>query len=247
MSKNRCVTHGRLMARYTGAYEEFPLQEGVAYRVGDAYFLNTSLENALAGEFISSFDVDYAYIDPPWGTSLVKAFYTRAGLIEDQPTFARFLRFFLRHLRGVRRDIFIEMGLRETPKLIQELESDGAKVKRVWPITYYRSRPCSLLQVYYNESVLNLGDTPNGRDDSETPFIVAEAIKEKSMILDTCTGQGLTAKATIKNGHKFVGVELHPRRLARAVRLINKLTGEPLKEYKWTPRKTQHQNKHSQE
>lgn len=45
-------------------------------------------------------------------------------------------------------------------------------------------------------------------------------------LFDPCAGRGLTAKAAIQEGLNFIGVELHPRRLAWAIKYAVEATGE---------------------
>ena len=71
----------------------------------------------------------------------------------------------------------------------------------------------------------------NGLDDEETPFIaIKESTKDGDIVLDCCTGRGLTFVASVKNNRKFIGTELSPNRVSVSLRKIKDITGqEPTK------------------
>ena len=58
----------------------------------------------------------------------------------------------------------------------------------------------------------------NGMDDEHTPGIAIEhSSEEGDWVFDPCTGLGCTARHAQRLGRRFLGLELHPRRLANTL------------------------------
>jgi len=50
--------------------------------------------------------------------------------------------------------------------------------------------------------------------------------ENRPTLFDACTGKGLTTQAALQTGLRFVGTELHPRRLAWAIKRAANYTGQ---------------------
>ena len=61
-----------------------------------------------------------------------------------------------------------------------------------------------------------------GLDQRWRKATVRAAVHEGDHVLDACCGHGLTAKMALKAGRRFVGYELNPARLERAIVLAER-------------------------
>jgi hypothetical protein len=85
---------------------------------------------------------------------------------------------------------------------------------QVWGITYYKKNPCYLIRG--GQVLLDPHFDFTGRDDEHTPALAIEA-EHPAIVVDLCTGRGLTLLAAHKYGAAFCGIELNKRRLAVAI------------------------------
>ena len=218
--------------QYGDAHESYPIEVSEGWAVGEHLFIcadiHTGSGQATLAHFIDT--PDYAYVDPPWTQGVFQGFYTKAGY-SDKVNFLSFLETLCYTLVDVRYDCFIEMGKDNVEQLIQLIESSHGEIVNHSFITYYNDRPCRLLQAVWGEMTLLTLNEMSGLDDAITPFKAAKLIRAKAgtgaTLFDPCAGKGLTAKAAIQEGLNFIGVELHPRRLAWAIKYAVEATGEP--------------------
>jgi len=218
----KTIHKGREVWRYGDAFEQYPVEEDVPIEVNGHHMMCGSITDLNIRQWLTGFNIDYAYVDPPWNQGNISSFYTKAGM-EDRPEFWNFIDHLISVLKNVRYDCFIEMGDEHIEAFKTSIEQSGGRVINDWRIYYYKTRPCRLVQATWNESKVLLEDSEIvDQDDEKTPMIVLSKLPEPSVILDACTGLGLTATTAHELGHRFVGVELNPRRLAHAVKGVSK-------------------------
>jgi len=210
---------------YGDVHKDYPIQLGERWAVGNSEFICVDLNTLDEAPFPS---VDYCYVDPPWNQSAMQSYYTKAGR-SDKADFKGFIPHLFRLLSAVKYDVFIETGKQQLKFLQAEIQRSGGNTINVWNTTYYETRPCFVVRAYWNEHNLESLDL-EGMDDGMTPYAVAQAVAEidsGSTIYDACTGMGLITAATVVNGLRFVGTELHPYRMAWAIKKAVELTGLP--------------------
>ena len=221
---------------YGDAHESYPIKLNECWTIGDHEFYCVTLHDL--NELPSAKEIDYAYVDPPWNQSNIQSFYTKAER-EELAYFRKFIPHLCKLLSAVKDDVFLEMGKQELQYLIREVEKSGGEVLDTWNITYYRKSPCYLLRVCWGTPQLtdsiHAGLDFEGMDEEYTPAHVAQAIAKISVkedptnrptLFDACTGRGLTTQAALQAGLQFIGTELHPRRLAWAIKRASNYTGQ---------------------
>jgi hypothetical protein len=192
----------------------YPVQPGDVWRAGPHVIACGDLEAGDGLRLIDRFGVpDVVYSDPPWNDGNAGAFRTKAAM-PRKVDFTQFLRALLNVVRTARRDVFLEMGLAKTPLLMDLIAQHGGQVMRCWSITYYRRHPCALLHLrWQGESAVVDGLT--GMDDDDTPAAALGAcLRASDVVMDPCTGRGLTAFTVATAGRTFMGLELSPWRMS---------------------------------
>ena len=207
------------MWEYGKVWEDYPIEVGQVWEIGDHRVRAGDLMDDDAFEWVLNQDADFMYVDPPWNQALISGFYTKAGRRGEGPDFWEFMERVVEVARSVKYTAWIEMGNQNIDRLKALVETRGGTVTDDWAVTYYRTHPSRLIQVSWNDYVV-LGLALYGVDDGMLPYRVCEALPTGSRVLDVCAGRGLTAKAALKSGHTFIGLELHPRRLAHAIQRV---------------------------
>ena len=221
---------------YGDAHESYPISRNEIWSVGDYEFKCVNLYDIDKIPFNGN--IDYAYLDPPWNQTNLQSFHTKAEL-SQWVSFRKFIPHLCNLLSEVKHDVFIEMGKQRLGFLMQEIEKSGGEVLNVWNITYYKKRHCRLVRACWGTPQLTdsiyAGLDFEGMDDEKTPLHVARAIakitvmedpENRPTLFDACTGKGLTTQAALQTGLRFVGTELHPRRLAWAIKRAANYTGQ---------------------
>lgn len=203
--------------KYGDAGDRWPVQVGDIWKAGPHILACGDLERGAADELLDRFgEPDLTYTDPPWNAGNARAFRTKAGV--GRPVdFDHLLVCILRAAARTKRSVFMETGMKQRDQLIRHAEEAGAQVKAISTITYYRKRPCLLFQLDWTgkEPVV---EGLSGMDDDDTPGAGLGALKrEGDLVFDPCLGRGLTVRTTHGIGLRFLGSELHPRRMACAL------------------------------
>ncbi len=171
---------------------------------------------------------DVTYTDPPWGQGLLTMFATGAGTTPRLPWPAfldRLARTVVAHTKQGG-PLFIEMGTRWEEDLRWALWREGL-VPRVelsrWEVTYgglKKPRPSLLFLVGSGGGRVVMPDPPHGQ--AVTRAALAPFVGPGTVVLDPCTGLGMTARVTVELGGVFRGVELNPARLERTVEWLRR-------------------------
>ena len=160
---------------------------------------------------------DVSYTDPPWGPGLLTSFATMAKITPRLP-WRGFVDELARILVAATKPggpIFVEMGTRWEKDVLSSFGLLGFPLRRRWEVTYGPNkapRP-SLLLLFGADVDVTLPTPPHG--EPVTRAALAAVVREGSVVLDPCTGHGMTARVTHSLGGCFRGVELNPERLER--------------------------------
>lgn len=206
--------------RYGDAWEQFPMQMGEVWRVGEqsrvmAWNLMDGLPNFMRA-------ADLLVIDPPWSTGNLKSFYTKAGR-SDYQEYTRFLdALFVRIQEIAPTTLYLEMGNQHVEMVYERLPFP---IKQRWPVVYYRKNPCWFLRGSHNAADHDF----TGMDEARMIGLIAQ-IEHYQVIGDLCMGRGLVGMAAFKQGKPFVGTELNPRRLACLLQKVAKAGGEVVRD-----------------
>lgn len=168
---------------------------------------------ALMGEDLA----DVVYSDPPWGPGNQQYWHThnKRGSV-PQTDWPGFLRAFCCACAAFARaeaPVFVEMGERWAEDLARAMAQEGLLLQREWSITYGSPpRPNRLLLFGLHDHPIDLGSDRHG--PPVTARILEAIVRPGMLVLDPCTGKGMTARNAHRLGGHFRGCELNPRRLA---------------------------------
>jgi hypothetical protein len=211
-----CADLGVSMWRYeSSGGTRYPVRPGEVWRADHHMIACGDLEQGDGVRLIERFGrpPDLTYCDPPWNNGNCAAFRTKAG-VPRKVFFTDFLNALLIVARTTRRDVFLEMGNVNAPHLINLAEQSGGQLIRRWSITYYRKHPCTLIQLRFHGQGDDAPDL-TGMDDDDTPVAALQACaRPGDVIMDPCTGRGLTAATAAYPDRTFIGLELSPWRMS---------------------------------
>ena len=211
---------------YGKAGDIYPVRVGEVWEVGDATFLCGDITKMPS---LASWDYGLFYCDPPWNQGNMRSFRTKAALHDKMP-FLEFVRAFARLAARSRGESYMESSIHDKPEspFFPAFRDVGLRQIGSWIGTYYGRSPMSLTRwVRAGAAPVKAADALNltGVDDEHMPDKVLAAYPPMT-VFDPCVGQGLTARAAYRTGHRFIGVELHPRRLADALMRQADLVGQ---------------------
>ena len=172
-----------------------------------------SVEALLGGE-----RADVIYSDPPWGPGNQQYWHTHnaRGSVPrtDWPGFlAAFCGVCAQH-RTHEAPVFVEMGMRWVDELDAAMAHAGLRQQRRWAITYGpKSKPLPVTLSLYGPQDLPIDLGADMHGEPVTRTILSAVVTPGMVVLDPCTGKGMTARWTHRLGGCFRGNELNPRRL----------------------------------
>lgn len=161
---------------------------------------------------------DVIYSDPPWGPGNQKYWHTmnRRGS-KPRTSWESFLCSFASVCAQHRKPtapVFVEMGLRWTDDLDDAMERVGIKMVRRWTILYGpRKKPLKNTVALYGAPCPPISLPEPRHGEPVTAAILESVISSGDIVLDPCTGKGMTARATHRFNGYFFGAELNPSRL----------------------------------
>ena len=205
---------------YGDSWEKYPIEPGELWRErgNGSLVMAHDLFNGLPAHMR---EADLIYCDPPWNTSNINAFYTKAG-IQQTREFHSFADLLFTSIMAIHPGVcYIEIGKQNLKLFEAELKLMYPYVQ-TWEVTYYkRNRSYLLRGGKYGFSQTNF----TGMDDMHTPR-AAMMTEQFTCVGDLCMGRGLTGTAAYRLGKRFVGTELNKRRLAVLIDEVAKLGGE---------------------
>ena len=205
---------------YGNAIERHPIQEGQT-----AIFDNGSMvkvHNIFDPLPNIMLNADLIFVDPPWNLGNLNAFYTKADRTDYQDSFEKFYKRLFECIAEISpKTCYIEVGK-------EYLAEFNVEAKRIYKhVTFYNSS-------YYHRKenicyVIRAGKRkklPLDYMDEEDIIEWICANEEYDCIGDLCMGRGLVGLNAYKNGKRFVGTELNPKRLAVLLERITDLGGK---------------------
>lgn len=172
---------------------------------------------------------DVIYSDPPWGPGNQQYWHTmRERGARPRTSWDEFLDTFCRvcaKFRKPRAPVFVEMGIRWTDQLDEAMLRAGLRRQRQWAITYgpkSQPRPNTLTLYGPHDIAIELPSPPHG--EPVTRSVLVAVVRPGALVLDPCTGLGMTSRIAHALGARFRGTEMNAARLARTRERLQKLT-----------------------
>jgi hypothetical protein len=169
------------------------------------------------------------YSDPPWGPGLLQMFATMNEPGSSPVVgWAQFLATFCAICAAYRAPfapVFVEMGVQWVDQLDGVMGQHGLRNQRRWAVTYgskKNPRPSTVSLYGEYDIPIDLPSPPHG--EPVTKAILSAVVKPGDIVLDPCTGLGMTARITHKLGGHFRGAELNPKRMEATVAWLRSRT-----------------------
>ena len=163
---------------------------------------------------------DVIYSDPPWGPGMLRTFATmNSPGSSPRLGWGSFLGSFCRSVADFRKPdapVFVEMGNRWTKDLCDAMAGEGLYWMRTWEVTYGSKsdpRPSALMLFGPHDVGVTMPSVPHG--EAVTVAALSAVVQPETIVLDPCTGLGMTARVTHRLGGQFRGTELNASRLER--------------------------------
>ena len=213
-----------------------PVKRQTAYKVGEHVLACADMELPATHEFLRAHAAEVVYSDPPWGANLATGFRTIAAKHTGDESFKhkvdypKLLADSASLFASIPGTVFLESGNGDEQLFKDVMAEAGSHLIRRWGVTFYRRDPSVLMQFSMNGNDDFALDV-TGMDDSYLPEVVLSQYQPGMTVLDPFCGFGLTGAAAHIHGHRFVGCELNPRRLAEALQKLSSLTQSPIVRY----------------
>ena len=204
--------------KYGDAGDRWPVKVGDIWQAGPHMLACGDIEQGAAVELVMKARECpvMTYVDPPYTPALATGFRTKAG-VPRKVDFQALMRDIIRAVGITKGPVLMEMGRQYADEVTALVEQDGGIVVSRWDITYFKKNPAVLLQLGFGHRE-PMGDLFSGMDDELTPTVaIAAGSTPDALVFDPCTGRGGTCRAAHQLSRRFLGLELHPRRLACAL------------------------------
>lgn len=170
---------------------------------------------------------DVIYSDPPWGPGNQQYWHTmRERGAAPRTSWSDFLAAFCVACATHRRPdapVFVEMGPRWLDELDTAMRSVGLVKQRQWSILYgakKKPHPNAVTLYGPTDIAIDLPDPPFG--EPVTRAILGAVVTPGMVVLDPCTGLGMTARIAHTLGASFRGTEMNAVRLERTAAWLRK-------------------------
>jgi hypothetical protein len=209
----------------------YPVQPGETWRTDHVTIHCNDLAQGAAA-FFDTLNEQPAlcYVDPPWTPSLASGYRTKASVPVRRAHFHALITEIVR--AGARAGgLCVEIGLSQF-EMVRQVVVQQPKFQTVnsCDITYYRRHPGKLIVAATLDQAAPYQDSlPHNMDDEFTPhWAIRQFTQPGKLVIDPCTGRGLTALYSVRLNRRFAGTELNPHRVSVALtRLRDAGDGEP--------------------
>jgi predicted RNA methylase len=156
---------------------------------------------------------DIVYSDPPWGPGNLRYWRTHNGEPDHEVNWNNFLRTFCKVVaNSIKPDshVFVEMGIRWVDQLAEFMAEHNIQELERWTCVYSAQK---LPNILWHAGPEKLPVDPTGLGAVKmTNMVLASIAKPGALVFDPCCGKGMTARCAVRNGMRFAGVELNPKR-----------------------------------
>lgn len=201
----------------------YSVADGDVWKVGRHRFVcSDAVLTPNLASLVSLYRPDVLYADPPWSNGQAKQFRTlndqgplpydwteifKAVLALVPPTTPRWI-----------------VGDRYSVETVRKM-LDGAHYYS-WPLPAF-STPSVVARLHYSgPTPWHDGNPFTGLKDQRLPEeIIRRCSPEKAIVLDPCSGLGITSRCAERLGRASLNNEVSPHRVSAAIRKMEKLTG----------------------
>lgn len=202
---------------YGNAYLRHPIDVGQVAVFEDGSMAKVHNIFDPSPEFMQQ--ADLVFVDPPWNLGNLNTFYTKAGREDKQDSFERFYKRLFECIAEIgARTCYVEVGKEYLAEFVLEM-------KRLYnAVTFYNS-------TYYHrkENICYVVRGAAKRKKLPLDYMDEEDIiawicehEDYSCVGDLCMGRGLVGVHARRNGKRFVGTELNPKRLSVLLERLHK-------------------------
>lgn len=203
---------------YDGSIFKYPMKKGELWICGDSKVMINSLYDGLP-EFMK--EADCIFVDPPWNLGNENSFRTKADIEEKSKDFSLFLDKLFEGINEINpHTLYVEFSVKDIGEIERRI-GNRYKFIDIYDVTYYKKHPCKILRASDHMPKMNF----IGIDELDVIALICKN-EEFNCIGDICMGRGNVGIQAFKNGRKFVGTELNPKRLAVMVNKIAEMGGE---------------------
>lgn len=194
--------------------------------VGHHRLLCGDLTDGAVSRLMGDERADVIYSDPPWGPGNQKYWHTqRERGAAPRTSWPDFLAAFARAVAAHRKPtapVFVEMGLRWLDDLTAAMREVGLPLMGDWHITYGPTgKPLPNRLMVFGVAVdVAIPVPPHG--EPITNAALSAVVNPGDIVLDPCTGLGMTARITHALGGRFRGCEMNAARLAHTEAWLRK-------------------------
>jgi hypothetical protein len=203
----------------------------VVIEVGKHRLMIGDITTGAVSQLMGAELADVLYSDPPWGAGNQQYWHTmRERGAKPRTSWEEFLDAFagvaMTHTKP-EAPVFIEMGCRWADQLVDTMTARGFERVKCWMMTYGpRSKPLPVtLNLFGRPEAMARLQTLAQKIDSEWPavphgepvtkHVLSCCVQPNHLVLDPCTGLGMTARWAHKLGASFRGTEMNEKRLER--------------------------------
>lgn len=194
---------------YGGAIDRWPISTGQIWRTeNDSAVCVADITESLPDIMR---EADMIFVDPPWNIGNLNSFITKADRTDYRDDFHAFLGCLFDRIGEIAPSVcYVEMGKEYLADVI-------VMMRRVYPkVTFYNSS-------YYHkrENMCYVVRGARKARKVDYDYLDEETIIERvcteedyTVIGDLCMGRGLVGINAQRNGKRFVGCDINPKRLA---------------------------------
>lgn len=195
--------------------------------VGPHRLLVGDITAGAVAKLMGSEKANVIYSDPPWGPGNQQYWHTmrERGSVPrtNWPGFlAAFCEACAQH-RHQNAPVCVEMGVRWVNELDLAMAKVGLSATKRWTVFYGPKRmPLPNTLSLYGAALpsISMPDPPHG--EAITLAVLSSVVMPGSVVLDPCTGLGMTARLTHRLGGSFRGSEMNAGRMARTEAWLRK-------------------------
>lgn len=171
---------------------------------------------------------DVEYSDPPWGPGNQQYWHTmRERGSVPRTSWPSFLASFCGACATHRKPnapVFVEMGMRWADELDAAMAAIGLPRQRRWVVTYGpKAKPLPVTLNLYGERDVDVVMPDPSHGEPVTRAVLEAVVRPGMIVLDLCTGLGMTARITHALDGVFRGTEMNAARLEHTATWLRKV------------------------